>query len=89
VAATYRAERLDESGFVVEFLSLRGALVEVAASLADSDLNVLLKCPKTGASAERVARHVAELIEDKLKRRPYCVRVVEGMGCSAAFYPDG
>lgn len=87
VTAAFRAERLDENGFVIDFLLADGALREIAAGLGGCDLNDAIPGGSGGASAERVAEHIARSLECTLGRDVYCVRVTEAAGCEAAFYP--
>ncbi len=89
VTAAFRSDRLDDNGFVIEFLALRQALAKVTASLGEIDLNVALGAAAGGASAERLAESIACRLAEELGREPYCVRVVEAPGCTAAFFPAG
>jgi 6-pyruvoyl-tetrahydropterin synthase len=89
VTATFRAGTLNANGFVVDFLAVRSALERATGELAGRDLNAAIGPPGTGASAERVAEHLAGRLAELLDRRPHCVRVVEAPGCTAAFYPEG
>ncbi len=84
VVAVFRARALDERGFVVDFLAVRDALADVTARLGGADLNRLLS---GGASAERLAEHLAAALAARALPRPYCVRVREAEGCWAACYP--
>jgi 6-pyruvoyltetrahydropterin/6-carboxytetrahydropterin synthase len=85
VEAVFRADQLDDDGFVVDFLAVREALDAALAPLGGGDLNAVLDAP---ASAERVAEFVAAAIGGRCAG-PYCVRVEEAPGCRAAFYPGG
>ena len=86
VTAVFRAERLNDDGFVVDFLAVNEALGAVTDELADADLNAMLGRSE-GASAERVAEHLAGRLAERLGRAPHCVRVTEAPGCEAAYYP--
>ncbi len=88
VTAVFRARQLDGDGFVIDFLAARDALQRAAAPLSGSDLNEALGRTDVGASAERLAQYIAEMLAETLGRQPYCVRVVEAPGCAGAFYPD-
>ena len=86
--AVFRAGQLDENGFVVDFAAVGDALRQTAAELSGADLNQVVPDDGSGASAERVAEHVARSLKCKLGRDVYCVRLTEAPGCTAAFYPD-
>lgn len=88
VAAVFRSEELDAGGFVIDFLAVKAALAKLSDSLAGADLNVALGRSEGGASAERVAEHIAGALRGMVGVRPHCVRVAEAPGCTAAFYPD-
>ena len=87
VTAVYRAEALDKSGFVVDFLAVQGALASLAGELAGADLNQIVPPIGQGASAERVAEYLARRLAAALGREAFCVRVSEAPGCRAAYYP--
>ena len=89
VTAAFRADRLDDDGFVVDFIAARDALGRITGELAGSDLNesVAGSAP-AGASAERVAEYIAAAIAAEGPARLHCVRVTEAPGCEAAYYPD-
>ena len=89
VTATYRAERLDDRGFVVDFLAVRGALETLGRRLSGADLNAAIPPASTGASAERVAEYLAAELARKVGKVPYCLRVREASDCTAACYPAG
>jgi len=89
VTAAFRAGRLSKDGFVVDFLDVDNALCEIAATLRRADLNEVVPNDGSGASAERVAEHIARSVQRRLGRDVYCVRVREAPGCTAAFYPSG
>lgn len=85
--AVFRAGQLDENGFVVDFVAVSGALREIAADLSGTDLNRVVPNGGSGASAERVAEHIARSLQCKWGQEVYCVRLTEAPGCTAAFYP--
>jgi len=85
VVAVLRAEALDGSGFVVDFVAAQQALTSLAAGLAKANLNEVLG---RAASAERLAEHLAGELAQRLGKGVYCLRVQEAPGCWAAFYPD-
>ena len=87
VSAVFRRETLDADGFVVDFLAVRHALADITNPLEGGDLNQALGCGDEGLSAERVAEYLAGELARLLGGAPYCLRVTEAPGCSAAFYP--
>ncbi len=84
VVAVFRAPGLNDDGFVVDFLAVREALAAVTGELAGADLNQALGAH---ASAERLAEHLAAGLAAAMQRELHCLRVREGPGCWAAFYP--
>ena len=89
VTAAFRADALDENGFVVDFLVVQQALAGITDKLGGTDLNQAVpECPG-GVSAERLAEHVAQRLQCKVGREVYCLRVSEAPGCTAAYYPGG
>lgn len=90
VTATLRSPRLaEDTGVVVDFVHVKRALQTVCDGLDGGDLNTIAPFSDGGASAERVAEHIASRlagqaeIGDLLAR----VEVTEAPGCSAAFCP--
>ncbi|MCK4626038.1 MAG: 6-carboxytetrahydropterin synthase [Phycisphaerae bacterium] len=88
VTATFRANRLDTDGFVVDFVVVRSALAEITGELEGANLNDLLP-PDFAATAECLAEYLAGRLAERMGREVHCVRVTEAAGCSAAFYPNG
>ena len=91
VTATFQAEKLDESGLVIDFVKVQRAMALVAADLDGQDLNLLPELAGASASAE----HVAEVFAGRLTKALgqagkmlVSLAVTEAAGCSAAFYPD-
>jgi len=91
VAATFRSARLDPAtGVVIDFVEVQGALASITAGLEGSDLNGIAAFAGGGASAERVAGHLAGLLAAALGKggaKLYRLAVTEASGCSAAYYP--
>ena len=90
VTATLRSRRLTEDTAVVaDFVHVKLALQTVCDEMDGGDLNAMAAFSDGGASAERVAEHIASglagrpEIGDLLAR----VEVTETPGCSAAFCP--
>ncbi len=88
VTAAFRADRLDENGFVIDFLAARTALEEIVGELDGTDLNELPAMSGGSATAERLAEYMAGRLKGRLGRDVHCIRVTEAPGCSAAFYPS-
>lgn len=89
VSAAFRADCLDENGFVIDFAAVRALLVEITGEMEGKDLNDLLSGAEGGATAERVAEYLAGRLSLRLGRDVHCLRVTEAPGCDAAFYPLG
>ena len=91
VTATFRAGRLAEpAGWVVDFLQVQAAMNDIARQLAGVDLNDLPAFGGEGASAERVAKFLAEALGRRMKAdadKLYRLAVTEAPGCLAAYYP--
>ncbi len=90
VTATLRSRRLSENtGVVVDFVHVKRALQTVCDGLDGGDLNAMAAFSDGGASAERVAEHIASRLADQGEIGDLLVRVevTEASGCSAAFYP--
>lgn len=92
LAATFRSQKLDETmGVVIDFVRVREAMEAMAAELNGRDLNGMDAFPRSGPSAELVARYVAVRLGQILGADsvPYRVEVTEAAGCTAAYYPGG
>jgi len=88
--ATFRSMRLDnEAGFVIDFLTVRNALEQIASQLDGRDLNTLDAFTGLTRSAENVAAYIAGALIDSLPAEPalYRLSVTEAPGCTAAYYP--
>ena len=88
--ATFRSENIDnEMGVVIDFITVRDALVKIASRLDDTDLNALDAFAPATTSAENVAAHIAYVLQSKLSCGDglYRVSVTEAPGCTAAYYP--
>ncbi|MCD4699987.1 MAG: 6-carboxytetrahydropterin synthase [Phycisphaerae bacterium] len=87
VTAAFRADRLDENGFVIDFTAAQAALEEITGEMEGADLNDSPVGEGGDATAERVAEYLAGQLSGRLGRDVHCVRVTESAGCDAAFYP--
>ena len=89
ITASFRADELDENGFVIDFTKVQKALNEIVAELEGNDLNKLLANRNGSATAECLAEYLADKLSQRVGKSVYYVRVSEAPGCSAAFYPTG
>jgi 6-pyruvoyl-tetrahydropterin synthase len=84
-AVSFRTSRLNDDGFVIDFVPVQAAVEELSAQMEGRDLNELIG-EAFGASAERVAQHLAVWLGQRLGRQAYSVRITEAPGCQAAYY---
>jgi 6-pyruvoyltetrahydropterin/6-carboxytetrahydropterin synthase len=91
VTATFGGRSLHEpAGVLVDFLRIRAALDEIVRQLEGADLNELPAFGGKGASAERVAKFLAEALADRMEAdgEKLCgLAVTEAPGCVATYYP--
>lgn len=90
VTATLRSRRLTEdTGVVVDFVDVKRALQAVCGELDGGDLNTMEAFSDGGASAERVAQHIASGLAGRPGIGELLTRleVTEAPGCAAAFCP--
>jgi 6-pyruvoyl-tetrahydropterin synthase len=88
VEAVAAGDQLDAVGLLIDFVTLKRALDETAASLHHSDLNARPEFAGASPSAEVVARHFFEQIVRRLGVSGQAlarVRVQEAPGCSATY----
>jgi len=89
VQARFTGDELDETGMLVDFEAVHGALTAVLEQLHHTDLNA---CPLM-AGINPTAENVARIVFDALRRRVSrpdlleSVQVVEAPGCIAAYHP--
>ena len=90
--AVFRSRELNPlTGVVVNFLDVMRAMTDVATRLEGRDLNKLEPFASGGASAERVAEYLANLLREAMGKdgdKLYCVIVTEAPGCRAAYFPQ-
>lgn len=84
-AASFRTSHLNDDGFVIDFVPVQAAVEELSALLEGRDLNEVLG-DAAGASAERVAEHMAVWLGQRLGRVVYSLRITEAPGCQATYY---
>jgi 6-pyruvoyltetrahydropterin/6-carboxytetrahydropterin synthase len=86
VQVTFRGERLDERGMLLDFLALDAVLAE----LHDRNLNELPAFAGRPPSAEHVAALLAERLADTGGPAAHlaCVEVEEAPGCMARYRPE-
>ncbi len=89
VVATFRSANPDSrTGMVIDFLQVRRAMQNVLDRIDGANLNEMDYFAGTGATAELVARYLAEQISARLDGESlYRIVVTEAPGCSAAYYP--
>ncbi len=90
VTATFRGDELDEeTGVVIDFLTVESALQKITSQLGGQDLNTLDAFSDSGTSAELVAEYLAGRLDADLSDACslYRLAVTEAPGCSAAYYP--
>ena len=88
--ATFRGARLDnETGVVIDFLTVRDALGQIASQLDGRNLNTLDEFAGATTSAENVAAYIAGALAGELTAEAalYRLAVTEAPGCGAAYYP--
>lgn len=83
-AVSFRSSHLDDDGFVIDFVPVQAAVEELSAQMEGRDLNELVEA--AGASAERVAQHLAVWLGQRLGRPAYSVRITEAPLCQATYY---
>ncbi len=80
-------ERLDSDGLLVDFEDVGRRLEAVLAGLADRDLNRTPPFDSASPTAERVARHIAEILALPGDVKLQSVSVTESPGCVATYRP--
>jgi 6-pyruvoyltetrahydropterin/6-carboxytetrahydropterin synthase len=92
VTVTLVGPRLDETGVLVDFAELEPRLRSVLADLAERNLNEHPAFAERSPSAENVAVHVAEMLDDGIWAacgvRIQSVEVEEAPGCIARYLPQ-
>ena len=87
VRATFTSPRLDASGMVVDFESVKSALESIAAELHHRNLNEHAAFEGLPTTAENVARHFFSALSHTGLGDLRRVDVVEAPGCVASFEP--
>lgn len=87
VTATFACERLDESGFVVDFIAAERCLAKVVEQLHHTSLNNCELMAGRNPTAEIVAQVIFEQLALDVALSPALgrVRVTEAPGCSATY----
>ncbi len=87
VRVTYTGPALDEAGLLVDFVDVRERLRAVLTELAATTLNDVEPFLGGSASAERVARYIADRLPHNLRPAAHLARVEveEEPGCFASF----
>jgi len=93
ITATVAGDHLDTDGLLLDFHALEQVIADVLGPFRNADLNATPPFDRTNPSAEAVARHIAESVQDRLARTPaplsrvVAVRVTEAPGCSVVYRP--
>jgi 6-pyruvoyltetrahydropterin/6-carboxytetrahydropterin synthase len=79
------AEKLNSSGFVIDFLSLRKMLDNIVAQFDNISLEKIDYFQQNSPSAENVAKYIYEKLESKLPNglKVQSIRITEGPNYSA------
>ncbi len=92
VVVRYTGAELDEDGLLADFHALEADLTAVVRDLNEQDLNTCEAFAGVNPSAERVARHLAEVLAER-HAEPRCaiadVTVTEAPGCRARYRLPG
>ena len=85
VRAEVSTEKLNSSGFVMDFLSLRKTLDSIVAQFDNTSLEKTDYFEQNNASAENVAKYIYEKLEPQLPEglKVQSIHVMEGSNCSA------
>jgi 6-pyruvoyltetrahydropterin/6-carboxytetrahydropterin synthase len=88
VEAALVAGGLDGEGMAFDFVEVRGALLELAASLDHRDINGVPPFDRVSPTTERIAEWFFERLSQRLPAAPLAeVTVWEGPDCSATYRP--
>ncbi len=85
VRAEVGAEKLNSSGFVIDFLKLRKMLDNIVAQFDNITLEKIGYFQQNNPSAENVAKYIYEKLESKLPNglKVQSIRITEGPNYSA------
>jgi len=85
VRAEVGAEKLNSSGFVIDFLKLRKILDNIVAQFDNISLEKMGYFQQNNPSAENVAKYIYEKLESKLPNglKVQSIRIMEGPNYSA------
>lgn len=89
VSVTFRGEQLDGMGVLLDFTVIKPRLDACLGGMHDRLLNELDAFENSNPSAERVAKHIADVLGAKLPTTVElaCVAVEEAPGCIARYRP--
>jgi 6-pyruvoyltetrahydropterin/6-carboxytetrahydropterin synthase len=94
VTVTIAGPTLDPDGLLCDFHTVRDQLLEVIEPMNNADLNLHPAFKRQNASAELVAKHIADELHDRIdgSLAPYgaklvAVRVTEATGCATTYRP--
>ena len=88
VTVRLRSERLDDIGLVIDFKVVKRHLREILGVLDHKDLNAIPPFDTMNPSTENLARHIFELMSERLAwtaARVHAVRVSEGPNTAATY----
>ncbi|GJM25592.1 MAG: 6-carboxy-5,6,7,8-tetrahydropterin synthase [Phycisphaerae bacterium] len=87
VTATFTCERLDECGFVVDFIAAERCLAKIAEQLHHTNLNDAPLMAGKNPSAEIVAQVIFDqlALDETLSPTLDRVRITEAPGCTATY----
>lgn len=87
VTVTVGTERLDDSGFVMDFHQLEKQLEEILFAWNNRHLNEIESFSRLNPSAENIAYQIARSLILPERVRLVAVEITEAPGCSAVFRP--
>ncbi len=88
VEAVIEGERLDDDGLLCDFHAVEAVLDEIIARFNNQNLNETAPFDRLNPSAEHVARHLAEGLQNALgSAKVASVSVSEAPGCVATYRP--
>lgn len=93
VTVTIAGPTLDADGLLCDFHTVHEQLMEIVSPMDNADLNQHAAFARQNASAELVARYIADELNERLgsalaqHAKLVAVRVTEALGCAATYRP--
>lgn len=93
VSVTVAGDALDDDGLLLDFHALEKLVREILNPFRNNDLNATPPFDRTNPTAELVARHIADRVNEGMipqyrgVLRATAVRVTEAPGCSVVYRP--